>query len=996
MASVRTVCAGGAPAQHDDQAVAGTATRPPAAGSGWTAPVALSPPHTSPRAAGAGRGDEGATGGLVEGAPPMATASAEAAQPSPAAPASTTPPPGRPAVLEAPLTRLGVGMWASRRHRECQLLLMPGEQQLVVLCDRRAAQPPRSPSRFALAVGPLAAKSPFASGHSAYRAAGCVHAFELPFASIRGIDYQNPLCHDGRLVLEVAGLRKREFPTMDAAREYFVEPAAVASPDVAAQYSASRGSAAGSGLLQAALQAQSEPQAAPPMASAPDAADRRASDSELAASGGMNGTATSSARDNLLWRLESSSGSGARPQQEPSLPVPIGGAGRLSLPFKELPSSARSSFDSYESDPGSPASGSLWYWGSPASLAGGSSSRLSSAALRGTGSRLRSARGSSDGHDSWEDGSAGGSAPAGMPASAPGRSRLSFQHQQQEQQQATQQQQLSQQATQQQQLSQQATQQHQRAAEMHVGSAPTPSLLSSPPSRSPLAWAEAGPPGGGGGLHRVASDGQLLARAGEGGRQQQAQGADGPPEQGWPAAHAFTVVSRVYKYRTVVLHWTDPRLPGMLRPIIQGNERLLRLHESGLPAWAVYAPQYGLYYRPWLRTVTWLLFYAFSAFSFAVGFYDLYKSIPGLQLVMQRLMASMWLPPAAVLEWLEQHTQIRLSILLTYLFGKSEALVWFMRWAQHFARLARAAVQPVTDVLGPPATALGQALSAVGLTLVAVLQAALGPIAALLLQLWAVLGGALLPVALLLRSVVAGPFLLLASGLRQLGAASGAVWAAVSDSAGGLAAGAAALGGTARAGRAVGGATSHALADQALWLYIIPADALEVLRTSAIKAVKATQAVAKFFLQMCDNVVRHRLTLGLRAGRAWRRVRAWLEAAARAPRRLLAALLGWLLAALRLLILDRLQAAPGPAAPHQERAAHGSPQLQHALPQQLPSHPQQQQQQQQQAVQGAGEACAASLRLRPAAAASSAEHAASAGSIAAPEAAPADNRLKAD
>lgn len=121
-------------------------------------------------------------------------------------------------MLEAPLTRLGVGMWASRRHRECQLLLMPGEQQLVVLCDRRTAAPPRSPSRFALAVGPLAAKSPFASGHSAYRAAGCVHAFEVPFAAIRGIDYQNPLCHEARLVLEVVGLRKREFPSVGAAR----------------------------------------------------------------------------------------------------------------------------------------------------------------------------------------------------------------------------------------------------------------------------------------------------------------------------------------------------------------------------------------------------------------------------------------------------------------------------------------------------------------------------------------------------------------------------------------------------------------------------------------------------------------------------------------------------------------------------------------------------------------------------------------------------------
>lgn len=114
-----------------------------------------------------------------------------------------------------------------------------------------------------------------------------------------------------------------------------------------------------------------------------------------------------------------------------------------------------------------------------------------------------------------------------------------------------------------------------------------------------------------------------------------------------------------------------------------------------------------------------------------------------------------------------------------------------------------------------------------------------------------------------------------------------------------MAAGAAALGGTARAGRAVGGATSHALADQALWLYILPADALEVLRTSAVKAAKAAQAVAKFFLQMCDNVVRHRLTLGLRAERAWRRVRALLQAAARVPQRLLQALLGWLLEVLR-------------------------------------------------------------------------------------------------
>lgn len=65
-----------------------------------------------------------------------------------------------------------------------------------------------------------------------------------------------------------------------------------------------------------------------------------------------------------------------------------------------------------------------------------------------------------------------------------------------------------------------------------------------------------------------------------------------------------------------------------------------------------------------------------------------FHPIPRLQVVMQRLMSSLWLPPAAVLEWLEQHTQIRLSILLTYLFGKSEAFVWVVKWCHNFARVS--------------------------------------------------------------------------------------------------------------------------------------------------------------------------------------------------------------------------------------------------------------------------------------------------------------------
>lgn len=61
---------------------------------------------------------------------------------------------------------------------------------------------------------------------------------------------------------------------------------------------------------------------------------------------------------------------------------------------------------------------------------------------------------------------------------------------------------------------------------------------------------------------------------------------------------------------------------------VQNNERLLKLYESGLPVWAVFLPTYGLYYRPWMRRLTWILFIAVSIFSMACGFYDLYKNVP--------------------------------------------------------------------------------------------------------------------------------------------------------------------------------------------------------------------------------------------------------------------------------------------------------------------------------------------------------------------------------
>lgn len=99
----------------------------------------------------------------------------------------------------------------------------------------------------------------------------------------------------------------------------------------------------------------------------------------------------------------------------------------------------------------------------------------------------------------------------------------------------------------------------------------------------------------------------------------------------------------------------------MLRPVVESDERLLKLYESGellwnlrtsermvsvllnstvlsgnvevvtvmwsagLPTWAIYMPSYGFVYRPWFRTVTWNLFICISMFSLLSGFYGALK-----------------------------------------------------------------------------------------------------------------------------------------------------------------------------------------------------------------------------------------------------------------------------------------------------------------------------------------------------------------------------------
>lgn len=97
--------------------------------------------------------------------------------------------------------------------------------------------------------------------------------------------------------------------------------------------------------------------------------------------------------------------------------------------------------------------------------------------------------------------------------------------------------------------------------------------------------------------------------------------------------------------------------------------------------------------------------------------------------------------------------------------------------------------------------------AAVGVTLVAVLQAGLAPVAAVLLGMWTTVGAAFLPLFQAVQHVAAGPLL-------WVGQSTAALWAGVRGAGAALAAGGAAAAGTAKAGRAMGAATSQVVAEQ--------------------------------------------------------------------------------------------------------------------------------------------------------------------------------------
>lgn len=73
---------------------------------------------------------------------------------------------------------------------------------------------------------------------------------------------------------------------------------------------------------------------------------------------------------------------------------------------------------------------------------------------------------------------------------------------------------------------------------------------------------------------------------------------------------------------------------------------------------------------------------------------------PAAVQVLRRAFGKLQLPGAAIVRWLDEHVQLRLSILLGWLFGRSVFFMQLLRWLGSMARYVRVVAQPAVEVLG--------------------------------------------------------------------------------------------------------------------------------------------------------------------------------------------------------------------------------------------------------------------------------------------------------
>ena len=234
--------------------------------------------------------------------------------------------------------------------------------------------------------------------------------------------------------------------------------------------------------------------------------------------------------------------------------------------------------------------------------------------------------------------------------------------------------------------------------------------------------------------------------------------------------------------------------------------------------------------------------------------------------------------------------QIRLSILLTYLFGKSPLFVSLLRLISSIARLATEALQPVFAEISEALAPLSYIATASGKLLLLVLQPLATAVVQIGLQLqwlggvvfglparavwqlllllwqllWVLLQGPLQLLRLLLLPLsLLQPMVLQVKSAWGVAKATGAVAKAAAPGVLKTATAAAAAAG----GRGGSGG----------WWW--PWEALGLMRQTTVKIVKALQSVVRFWVALGTGVNRHRLSLLLQLRWKWRqgKRRLWLK-----------------------------------------------------------------------------------------------------------------------
>lgn len=334
--------------------------------------------------------------------------------------------------------------------------------------------------------------------------------------------------------------------------------------------------------------------------------------------------------------------------------------------------------------------------------------------------------------------------------------------------------------------------------------------------------------------------------------------------------HPFSDGQMVYEFRLITLYWTDPMLSEGLRPVIEGNEGLLKLYESGLPSWAVFFCHYGLYYRPWLRLLTWILFYTFTTVSLVIGFYDLWRTLPGLQALLLRVLGGVWLPP---LEWIQTHTRVRLSLLLTYIFGKSELFAYSIRALGEAARVVRTLAEPLLVAVSPVFNSFVTVAKAWFVPLVKVSRGVAG-----------YMHSVVFPPLQLMHGAISVPIVWIFTAFRQvqgmLVATAGVVGTMLSARIGPL---------LSSGGSVASGGLGFSLGRN------LTSELLEALRTSLLQATRSMNSVWRFVSHVASGAARHRITLARRTRRLALRVKTRVLAFFEMIGLVLWAFMGWVL-----------------------------------------------------------------------------------------------------